>query len=254
MSGNTDGITTRRNDSLAHLRAACEPWTKICTPERATALLEAVIAPGDRVTIEGDNQKQAELLAAALANVDPSGGAAIGPGSLRQAKVASSLVIRLLDRAAEALNRDPAAAKECIARLCALLQAGHDAVQLGGGGLAPWQVQRVKKHVDAALESTIRVPDCAKIVRLSTSHFSRSFKISFGETFGDYVTRRRTERAQEMMIMTDQPLCEIALCCGFADQSHFSRVYRRRIGLNPGSWRRQRRREPGTHEEPMHPA
>jgi malonate decarboxylase alpha subunit len=74
MSGNTDGITTRRNDSLAHLRAVCEPWTKLCTPERATALLEAVIAPGDRVTIEGDNQKQAELLAAALANVDPSGG------------------------------------------------------------------------------------------------------------------------------------------------------------------------------------
>jgi malonate decarboxylase alpha subunit len=72
MSGHTDGITTRRNDSLAHLRAVCEPWTKICPPERATALLEAVIAPGDRVTIEGGNQKQAELLAAALANVDPA--------------------------------------------------------------------------------------------------------------------------------------------------------------------------------------
>jgi malonate decarboxylase alpha subunit len=72
MSGNTDGITTRRNDSLAHLRAVCEPWTEICPPERATALLEAVIAPGDRVTIEGDYQKQAELLAAALANVDPA--------------------------------------------------------------------------------------------------------------------------------------------------------------------------------------
>ena len=124
----------------------------------------------------------------------------------------------------------------------------------GRGGLAGWQVQRVTKHVDAALESTIRARDCAKIVRLSTSHFSRSFKVSFGETFRDYVTRRRTERAQEMMIMTDQPLCEIALCCGFADQSHFTRVYRHRIGSNPGSWRRQRRSKPVTHEEPMHAA
>jgi transcriptional regulator GlxA family with amidase domain len=168
--------------------------------------------------------------------------------------VASSLVIMLLDRAAEALNHDPAAAKECIARLCALLRADHDTVRPGGGGLAPWQVQRVKKHVDAALESTIRARDCAKIARLSTPHFFRSFKTSFGETFGDYVTRRRTERAQEMMIMTDQPLCEIALCCGFADQSHFSRVYRRRIGSSPGSWRRQRQREPVTHEEPMRAA
>jgi AraC family transcriptional regulator len=178
---------------------------------------------------------------------DKSGGDAVGPGSLRQAKVASSLVIMLLDRAADELNRDPAAAKECIARLCAFLQADHDPVRLGGGGLAPWQVQRVTKHIDAALKSTIRARDCAKIARLSTNHFSRSFKISFGETFCNYVARRRTERAQEMMIMTDQPLCQIALCCGFADQSHFSRVYRRRIGSSPGSWRHQRRREPLMH-------
>jgi AraC family transcriptional regulator len=190
----------------------------------------------------------------ACADEDTSGDAAIGPGSLRPAKVAPSLVIRLLDRAADALNDDPAAAKECIARLCALLRADHDTVPPGGGGLAPWQVQRVKKHVDAALETTIRARDCAKIARLSTPHFFRSFKTSFGETFGDYVTRRRTERAQEMMIMTDQPLCEIALCCGFADQSHFSRVYRRRVGSSPGSWRRQRQREPVTHEEPMRAA
>jgi AraC family transcriptional regulator len=186
----------------------------------------------------------------ACVDEDTSGGAA----NLRQDKVASSLVIKLLDHAADALNRDPAAAKECIARLCAFMQADHDVVRLGRGGLAGWQVQRVTKHVDAALESTIRARDCAKIVRLSTSHFSRSFKVSFGETFGNYVTRRRTERAQEMMIMTDQPLCEIALCCGFADQSHFTRVYRHRIGSNPGSWRRQRRSKPVTHEEPMHAA
>jgi AraC family transcriptional regulator len=185
---------------------------------------------------------------------DASGGADIGPGSLGQAKVASSLVIMLLDRAADALNHDPAAAKECITRLCALLRADHDTVRPGGGGLAPWQVQRVKKHVDATLDSTIRARDCAKIARLSTPHFFRAFKTSFGETFGDYVTRRRTERAQEMMIMTDQPLCEIALCCGFADQSHFSRVYRRRIGSSPGSWRRQRQREPMAHVEPMRAA
>jgi AraC family transcriptional regulator len=190
----------------------------------------------------------------ACADEDTSGEAPIGPGRFPQAKVASSLVIMLLDRAADALNRDPATAKECIARLCALVRADHDAVRPCGGGLAPWQVQRVKKHIDAALESTIRARDCAKIARLSTPHFSRSFKISFGETFGDYVARRRTERAQEMMILTDQPLCEIALCCGFADQSHFSRVYRRRMGSSPGSWRRQRRREPVTHEEPMHAA
>lgn len=44
---------------------------KIWPPDRATALLEAIIEPGDRVTIEGDNQKQADFLAAALAKADP---------------------------------------------------------------------------------------------------------------------------------------------------------------------------------------
>jgi AraC-like DNA-binding protein len=76
---------------------------------------------------------------------------------------------------------------------------------------------------------------------LSASYFSRAFKVSFGETFSKYVARRRTERAQELMVMTDERLCEIALSCGFADQSHFTRVYQRQVGSSPASWRRQRR-------------
>ena len=50
----------------------CGPGSKICPPERATELLETIIEPGDRVVIEGDNQKQADFLAAALAKADPA--------------------------------------------------------------------------------------------------------------------------------------------------------------------------------------
>ena len=53
-------------------RAAKLADGKVCPPDRATALIEAVVVPGDRVTIEGDNQKQADFLAAALANADPT--------------------------------------------------------------------------------------------------------------------------------------------------------------------------------------
>ncbi len=72
MKGNSNQATTDREARLARARSVCGADTKICPPERATALLEAVIEPGDRVTIEGDNQKQADLLAAALAQVDPT--------------------------------------------------------------------------------------------------------------------------------------------------------------------------------------
>ena len=61
-----------RADRLARTALMCGPGSKICPPERATELLEAIIEPGDRVAIEGDNQKQADFLAAALAKADPA--------------------------------------------------------------------------------------------------------------------------------------------------------------------------------------
>jgi AraC-like DNA-binding protein len=153
----------------------------------------------------------------------------------------ASVVIKLLDRAAAALDNDRAAARDCIARASALLRADRDRGGPTRGGLAPWQMRQVTRHIDATLATTVSTRDCAKITRLSASYFSRAFKVSFGETFSKYVARRRTERAQEMMVMTDERLCEIALSCGFADQSHFTRVYQRQVGSSPASWRRQRR-------------
>jgi malonate decarboxylase alpha subunit len=61
-----------RSPRLARAAAVCGASGKLCPAERATQLLEAIIEPGDRVAIEGDNQKQADFLASALANVDPA--------------------------------------------------------------------------------------------------------------------------------------------------------------------------------------
>ena len=60
-----------RPSRLAQAAALCGTSGKLCPAERATQLLEAIIKSGDRVAIEGDNQKQADFLASALANVDP---------------------------------------------------------------------------------------------------------------------------------------------------------------------------------------
>jgi AraC family transcriptional regulator len=156
------------------------------------------------------------------------------------------LVIELLGRAAETVDSDRAEAKDCITRASALLQREHTDHGRGGatgtlarGGLTPWQVRQVNRHIDEALASTIRTDDCAAAARLSTSHFRRAFKVTFGLTFVRYVNQRRIERAQELMVMTEHPLGEIARRCGFADQSHFTRVFRRLVGPSPAIWRHQ---------------
>jgi AraC family transcriptional regulator len=106
-------------------------------------------------------------------------------------------------------------------------------------GLAPWQERKVREFIEGSLNSKIRLPDCAGKVRLSTSHFSRAFKVTFGTTVLDYIHRRRVERAQQLMLLSEQPLARIALSCGFADQAHYCRVFRTVVGLSPNAWRRQ---------------
>jgi hypothetical protein len=68
----TSRQATDRASRLASAAPICSTGGTVCPAERATEWLEAVIEPGDRVEIEGDNQKQADCLAAALARVDPS--------------------------------------------------------------------------------------------------------------------------------------------------------------------------------------
>lgn len=108
-------------------------------------------------------------------------------------------------------------------------------------GLAPWQVRKVRDHIEASLSGLIRVAVLANIARLSPGHFARAFKASFGTTPLGYVNARRVERAKSMMLETADPLCQISLACGFTDQSHLSRVFRRRSGQPPSQWRRQHR-------------
>ena len=105
--------------------------------------------------------------------------------------------------------------------------------------LAPWQTRKVKEFIDTSLDSTIRLRDCASKARLSASYFSHAFKATFGTTVCNYIRRRRVERAQQLMLLSKEPLSQIALACGFADQAHYCRVFRDVVGLSPNAWRRR---------------
>jgi AraC family transcriptional regulator len=154
-------------------------------------------------------------------------------------------VTRLLAHAMSLVQRDQEGALEFVRRASAL--AGH-ADSLGEnsqpstrGGLAPWQVERLKRHIDKAYPDRINIDDLAQMTRLSSSYFSAAFRVSFGTSPHDYICRRRLHQAEHLMATTDIPLSEIALDCGFADQSHLSRVFRRLKGTTPAAWRRIKR-------------
>jgi AraC-like DNA-binding protein len=160
----------------------------------------------------------------------------------------AAIIVNLLESAGRTLASNREAAIASIVRASALLRAERDRQASGAkaasglptrGGLASWQIRRVSAYVDANLESTIRSRDLARIARLSTGHFARAFRASMGATPTAFVVRHRVEQAQHRMLATDEPLCQIALACGFCGQAHFSRVFRRVVGISPNMWRRQ---------------
>jgi AraC-like DNA-binding protein len=110
--------------------------------------------------------------------------------------------------------------------------------QIVSGGLAAWQVSRLKTYIATNIASAVSLEELAQLVRLSTSYFSTAFKASFGISPHNYVIRQRVAFAKHRMISTDAPLSEIALDCGLSDQAHLSRVFRRVTGTTPSTWRR----------------
>ena len=105
-------------------------------------------------------------------------------------------------------------------------------------GLAHSRAERAIEYIDANLGSTLRVDEIARFVGLSAGHFSRAFKVSRGLSPGAYISLMRVDRAKCMIRATRKPLCQIAGDCGFADQSHLSRSFRRWVGASPAAWRR----------------
>ena len=105
-------------------------------------------------------------------------------------------------------------------------------------GLARWQSRAAIEYINANLASKLTLAEIAKVVRLSNSHFSRAFKISQGVSPWTYIIMTRVERANRMIRATREPLSQIASACGFADQAHLCKAFRRWVGVSPGIWRR----------------
>jgi AraC family transcriptional regulator len=157
--------------------------------------------------------------------------------------LANSLAL-LLETAKTELEHNREAAKTSLATASSILQSEIERRSLAEGsrtgGLAGWQIARVRSFIDENLHRTIHASDLSAVARRSTAHFSRAFKLAFGEPPHAYVVRRRLEEACHLMLTTSTSLCEIALSVGFSDQAHLCKIFRQAFGQSPSRWRRER--------------
>ena len=105
---------------------------------------------------------------------------------------------------------------------------------------APW-LDETRDRLHADLANRPSLSQLAAAVGVHPVTLARAFRRTFGCTVGEYLRRLRIERAAELLVSGTQPLAEIALGAGFADQSHFSNVFRRRLGMSPSAFRREAR-------------
>lgn len=151
----------------------------------------------------------------------------------------------ILDDLGRTIGRDLDAARAAAHQLVGLLSHAPAQRPAFRGGLAPWQKRKVDAYLADNLERPVHVKALAQAVPLSVSHFCRAFKETYGQTPHAHVMRLRLERAQHLMLTSDEPLSQIALACGLSDQAHLSKLFRRSLGESPSRWRRlNARRDP----------
>ncbi|CAM5774827.1 HTH-type transcriptional activator RhaR [Labrys miyagiensis] len=101
--------------------------------------------------------------------------------------------------------------------------------------------QKVERFMRLNLASRIELHDMASVVNMSQSHFRRAFQISVGIPPHQFLLKLRIEAAERLLLDTDLPVATIALNCGFASQSHVTKVMQQFRGVTPGALRRSRR-------------
>jgi AraC family transcriptional regulator len=154
-------------------------------------------------------------------------------------------VPRLIDAALAVFDADRDASRRYLSSASALFGAQREArsgertiQSKWRGGLLAWELNRLVHYIETHLADRITAKDLASLINVSEGRLFRAFKIGIGVTPGHYITTRRIERVCTMLITTRAPLAQLALACGFCDQAHLSRLFRRKIGMPPSAWRR----------------
>jgi AraC family transcriptional regulator len=101
---------------------------------------------------------------------------------------------------------------------------------------APW-LHRARQMIAELHATRLSLSGVAAAVGVHPATLAKAYRRAFGCTVGEHIRVLRLERAADALARTTRPLSDIALECGFYDQSHFSNVFRRRFSCTPGEYR-----------------
>jgi len=107
------------------------------------------------------------------------------------------------------------------------------------GGMTRVRLQRVLDYIAANSHRDITLTDLAEVADLSRFHFARLFRLQMAMTPHRYLMDWRLERAKALLRLDTSMVADIALETGFRSTGHFSRAFRRCVGVSPTEWKRQ---------------
>ncbi len=99
------------------------------------------------------------------------------------------------------------------------------------------QLRRARDHVDRYYRDPLDLDELAKVAGASKYHFARSFEATYGETPIRYLTRRRIERAQDLLRTANLTITEVCMLVGFSSLGSFSSRFTQLVGETPTAYR-----------------
>jgi AraC family transcriptional regulator len=101
----------------------------------------------------------------------------------------------------------------------------------------PRWLSQARELLSDRFAEQLKMSEVAKTVGIHPVHLAQTFHKTYNCTMGDYVRERRIEYACRKLAGSDMPIVDVALTAGFCDQSHFTRIFKRRTGVAPSRYR-----------------
>ena len=124
----------------------------------------------------------------------------------------------------------------------ALIRSSSTRLNAQGNQLQDFYIQEAVNYIEQNYQRNLTVEEVADACRLNRSYFSKLFRENMGCPPQEFLIGVRLAKAAELMCSSSAPISEIAVRCGYSNQFHFSRAFKKRYGISPQKWRAQNKK------------